>query len=487
MSVNDTPPAGKGSGLYSGKFSKISDLKTVLSEFWNEFRTVKYGVIGLILLLGFVLLIVLQPFIIPFPDAGDHWKDITYWENNPRNAAPVWVNWFSSKDGAVHEFLREPEWEVKETSRFTRINGTFTYDYQYDLPPSEFTFKASGKGNITLQVELERPDGKVIDVLKKSIRSNKESEVHIPLGTNLNRAAYNFAKQFDNEENISNVDSGLVKPFNILFARAQEGILTEPEALKGEYKIRISGVALGSGAYLKDPYLIAHGRVFGVLGTDDSKRDLWSGVVTGTKWAMLIGLLTALVSVAVGVIFGVTASYYGGWIDSFMMRIFEVFVSIPLLPVIIVMSALYKPSIWNLIIMMCIFFWTGPVRTVRSMGLQIKEETYIEAAHALDASNSRIIFKHMIPQLIPYAFASMALRVPTAIVYEASISLLGLGDASIVTWGQILHDAMSNGAVLQGLWWWVVPPGLTIALMGMTFAFIGFSMDRILNPKLKTR
>jgi len=93
----------------------------------------------------------------------------------------------------------------------------------------------------------------------------------------------------------------------------------------------------------------------------------------------------------------------------------------------------------------------------------------------------------MIPQLIPYAFANMALSVPGAIVAEASISLLGLGDASVVTWGQILHSAMKNSAILKGLWWWIIPPGLMIVLLGMTFTFLGFSMDKILNPKLKTR
>lgn len=170
-----------------------------------------------------------------------------------------------------------------------------------------------------------------------------------------------------------------------------------------------------------------------------------------------------------------------------MMRIFEIVNSMPLLPIIIVMSAIFKPNLWTMIILMCLFFWTGSVRTVRSMGLQIKEETYIEAARALNASNGRIIFKHMLPQLIPYSFASMALSVPGAILYESTISLLGLGDATIVTWGQILQGASSGGAVLHGLWWWVVPPGVCMALMGMTFAFIGFAMDTILNPKLRTR
>ena len=170
-----------------------------------------------------------------------------------------------------------------------------------------------------------------------------------------------------------------------------------------------------------------------------------------------------------------------------MQRVFEIFISVPLLPILIVMSAIFKPNIWILISMMSAFFWVGPVKTVRSIGLQIKEETFIEASRAFGASSSRIIFKHMVPLLIPYAFASMALSVPRAIVYEASISLLGLGDSTIVTWGQILHDALKGGAVINKMWWWVIPPGLFVALMGMTFAFIGFAMDKILHPKLRTR
>jgi peptide/nickel transport system permease protein len=192
-------------------------------------------------------------------------------------------------------------------------------------------------------------------------------------------------------------------------------------------------------------------------------------------------------TVSIGVVYGVVSAYFGGWRDSVMQRIFEIFVSIPLLPLLIVMSAIFKPSIWTMILMMSCFFWVGPVKTVRSIGLQIKEETYIEASRAFGASSLRIIFKHMIPLLVPYAFASMALYIPRAIVYESTISLLGLGDSTIVTWGQILHDALNGGAVLNGQWWWVIPPGLAIALMGMTFAFLGFAMDTILHPKLRIR
>jgi peptide/nickel transport system permease protein len=157
------------------------------------------------------------------------------------------------------------------------------------------------------------------------------------------------------------------------------------------------------------------------------------------------------------------------------------------LPILIVMSAIFKPSIWIIIAALIVFSWVGPVKTVRSMALQLKEETYIEAAKALGAGRWRIIMKHLAPLLLPYSFANMALSVPGTIVFEASLSLLGLGDPSIITWGQILHDAQLSGATLNGLWWWIVPPGLFIAVMGMTFAFLGFAMDKILHPKLRTR
>mgnify|MGYP000940280417 FL=1 len=264
-------------------------------------------------------------------------------------------------------------------------------------------------------------------------------------------------------------------------------MLIDPEPLKGKYTIQAAILLQRPEDTISNVELVVPGRVFGLLGTDAFKRDLFSGVLAGIKWALLIGLLTAIVSVMVGVIYGVISAYLGGWKDSAMQRVFEVFNSIPLLPVLIVMSAVFKPSIWNLILIMCIFYWTGSVKTVRSMGLQIKEETFIEATRALGASNFRIIFKHIIPLIIPYSFASMALFIPGAIVYEASISLLGLGDATIVTWGQILRDAYTGGAVINGIWWWVIPPGLMIAIMGMSFAFIGFALDKILHPKLRTR
>jgi peptide/nickel transport system permease protein len=132
-----------------------------------------------------------------------------------------------------------------------------------------------------------------------------------------------------------------------------------------------------------------------------------------------------------------------------------------------------------------IFGWVGVAKISRSMALQVKTRGFVEASVIMGQKNSHIIFRHIIPQLLPYAFASIAISVPAAITTEAGLSFLGLGDPSFPTWGQILHDANTYGAATRGLWWWIIPPGLMIAVAGLAFVFIGNALDAIVNPKLK--
>ncbi|MEM1951012.1 MAG: ABC transporter permease, partial [Candidatus Nitrosocaldus sp.] len=129
--------------------------------------------------------------------------------------------------------------------------------------------------------------------------------------------------------------------------------------------------------------------------------------------------------------------------------------------------------------------WVGIAKVSRSIALQIKSLAYVEAAELMGQSSIKIIFRHIFPQLLPYTFASIAISVPGAIITEAGLSFLGLGDPTMPTWGQILHDANLYGAAARGLWWWIVPPGLMIALTGLAFVLIGNALDAIVNPRLK--
>ena len=168
-----------------------------------------------------------------------------------------------------------------------------------------------------------------------------------------------------------------------------------------------------------------------------------------------------------------------------MMRFNDVIYALPALPFLIILAVTISNSIFLIIGFLMIFSWVGIAKVSRSMALQIKTKQYVEASKIMGQKNSKIIFKHIIPQLLPYTFASIAISVPAAITTEAGLSFLGLGDPTFPTWGQILHDANTFGAAARGLWWWIVPPGIMIAITGLAFVFIGNALDAIVNPKLK--
>jgi peptide/nickel transport system permease protein len=175
------------------------------------------------------------------------------------------------------------------------------------------------------------------------------------------------------------------------------------------------------------------------------------------------------------------AGYKGSRTDEGIMRINDVINSLPTLPLLVILSMTLGRSIFLITGFLVIFGWVGMAKISRSLALQIKNLQYIEAAKVMGQSDIKIIFKHMIPQLLPLTFASIAIAVPSAILGEAALSFLGLGDPSIPTWGQILHEANSAGAASRGLWWWIVPPGLMIAITGLAFALIGSALDSIVN------
>ncbi len=279
-----------------------------------------------------------------------------------------------------------------------------------------------------------------------------------------------------------------INPMVFLMSKAEKGIVsgTAPP-LKGRYVLSFRFLIKVPKGFEEPRFIVEKAKVLGVyglLGTDIHGRDLWPAFIYGVRWALLVGILVSVISTFVGVMYGVISGYLGGWVDVIMTRIAQVVYSLPVLPLLIILAYFFGPSIWNVIIILIAFGWVGIVFTVRSMVLQIKENLYVEAARAIGASSWRIIFKHVFPQILPYTFASMALSVPGAILAEAGLSFLGLGDPNLVTWGKILHDAQAGNAVLNGAWWWVLPPGIGIAVVGMTFVFIGYALDRILNPRL---
>jgi len=255
--------------------------------------------------------------------------------------------------------------------------------------------------------------------------------------------------------------------------------------LKGNYLFLVNLYGIENHAKIIDSKLILGGKAFGIMGTDELRRDLIVGLLWGTPLALLIGISVAIGSVVVGLIYGVYSGFKGKKTDETMMRFNDIIYALPALPFLIILAVTISNSIFMMIGFLMIFSWVGIAKVSRSMSLQIKTKQYVEASKIMGQKDSKIIFKHIIPQLLPYAFASIAISVPAAITTEAGLSFLGLGDPTFPTWGQILHDAYVFGAAARGLWWWIVPPGVMIAITGLAFVFIGNALDAIVNPKLK--
>ncbi|MEI8096213.1 MAG: ABC transporter permease [Spirochaetales bacterium] len=465
----------------------IRETLSGLGEFWDEFRKSVLGLVGLTILILFVLVGSFGQYLIPFPGATENWRNIDFWQDNPQAAPPVWTNLPWGSQAASSDYLIESRTEITDLDNGVKQQTwTIPYHFTADQAPRDVIFAFDGIGQVPVILTVTRPDGKVVEVSREQLDLVEQQLTRFSVTNSGAQNVIEFVRSQD-EELASSMQADIVKPTRMLFSKIEKTMENLPVTLKGDYVFTVTALYLNEQAKLESPTVRISGFVSGLLGTDISKRDIFTGIVIGIRWALIIGLLTSLITVLIGVLLGVIAAYFGGKIDWVINRVYEYFYLMPIIPFLIVIAAIFKITIWWLIALIVIFFWSGAFKPVYGMALQLKEEVFVEASRALGASKWRIILRHIFPMVLPYSFAVMALSVPGVIVYEATVSILGLGDPSIVSWGQILHDAEGQGAVINNLWWWVVPPGLMIALMGMAFVFLGTALDKILQPKLKTR
>lgn len=233
--------------------------------------------------------------------------------------------------------------------------------------------------------------------------------------------------------------------------------------------------------------LVAYGDYFGILGTTNWGADAYSQLIYGSRISLVIGIVATALSTAVGVIVGMVAGYFGGKTDEILMRLVDFLLVIPGLPLMMVLAAFLGPSIQNIIIVIAILGWTGTSRLIRSQVLAEKNKAYVESARAIGASDTYIMFKHILPNVTPILFANITLGVVGAILSEAGLSFLGLTSPEDPSWGRMLADARTGGAFTLGAWWVVLFPGFMITLLSLAFTFVGHSMDQVLNPRLRER
>jgi peptide/nickel transport system permease protein len=455
------------------------------TAFLTEFCRSKSGMVGLIILLSLIIISLYAILAIPL-ESFRQWNNPNYWINYPKAAAPQWTNTgiFGPK---VFEHLIMSLDEASITKVITADNiqteiHSYTIDFTYDSYPSDFMIPYSvqyGEIPPLLQVDIIRPDGEEFKIYYSSLPSSLSNSKN-QFSSRIFSTDPIIGEYLRQIEDSFRYPQDISKPQVMIFSDSEEN-----KVLKGKYIFKEIFYLFNDSDTVQESGLILGGKIYGLMGTDELRRDLAIGILWGAPIALFIGLSVSIGSVVIGLIYGVMAGYKGNRTDEGLMRINDIFYTLPALPLLVIMSLTIGRSIFLITGFLVIFGWAGTAKVTRSLAMQIKNLQYVEAAKLMGQSDIKIIFKHIIPQLLPLTFATIAISVPGAILGEAALSFLGLGDPSIPTWGQILHDANSAGAASRGLWWWIIPPGFMIALTGLSFVLIGNTLDSILNPKAR--
>ena len=256
------------------------------------------------------------------------------------------------------------------------------------------------------------------------------------------------------------------------------GVVTKQNTLFVETLYGVDIAPLPPGTY-------ASGHRY-ILGTDYEGHDILTWLMYGTRAELMVGVTAAFFAVVVGTIAGLVAGYYTGLVDDILMRTTDVFLALPGLVIILLFAAVFGPSLPNIIIIIAILSWPGIARVIRSVTLSLKERAFVDAARVAGASESRLIFRHIAPNVLGYTFLYMTFTISGAIVTEAILAFLGFGDVNYVTWGMMLQYLQISGHTLNAPWW-LLPPGAAITLLCLSFYLIGRAFDEVVNPRLRRR
>ncbi len=434
-------------------------------------------------------------------DYGDRiWSNPNVWVDNPKAAAPTWTNLWRDEPEPAHLVLTagEPD-NVREAAagKLESYRLPFTFDYTH--PPS---FLAITLGDVLyaerpplIDISLLRPDGRSVRLLRHAVRGPREGEV----GPYERYTAEPLRIQLSTDEStIGGLQEFLASEFDLtadtrelrgvvdraLFGTPTgEGLTFDP--LTGDYAVVVEAAFRNPDDQLGLVRFVAGGAVYGWMGTDTLGRNLAEGLLFGLPVALFIGLVVAVVETAIGTALGITSGYLGGRTDLAIQRAADIVANVPVLPLLIFMLFIIGPSLGVLLFVLIAFSWPGLTIQIRSMVLHMRTNALVEAIQSLGAGHNRVMFRHILPQIAPYVVSRLIFAAPSAILAEAGLSFLGLGDPSIPTWGQILEAGFRTGGVYVGYWWWIVPPGLLIVLTALTFMLLSLGLEPVVNPRLR--
>ncbi|MFW9919380.1 MAG: ABC transporter permease [Candidatus Thorarchaeota archaeon] len=506
-----------------------------ITGFWSEFRRHKEGIAGLLVLLLYIMMAISAPALATHDPSPNN-------KVAPSFLAPSWMSTFDPNGVVTNQVVPDPYWSTSPNFEIAGNEpGQFSYahgdaDSAYGASHANLTWNyVAGQGlNFTSDPERQMPDSGDFVYMTQTFNWTYEhlpSDVNITLSFGTTRtgdfaaneegglmfrvflwlidSSGNWRKIYQSNPPYSGDQISRRIDLNYFdIAAGWRGMIEDENGYQEDPLDELTiAVGLAPTSNFEDflgetPWqeytgsvtvtivkleVVAYGDYYGLLGTTDKGADAWSQLVYGTRISLIIGILATALSTIVGVIVGMTAGYFGGKTDEILMRIVDFLLVIPGLPLMMVLAAFLGPSIENIIVVISVLGWTGTSRLIRSQVMAEKNKAYVESARAIGASDTYIIYRHILPNVTPILFADITLGVVGAILSESGLAFLGLTDPNQPSWGRMLSDAQSSGGFSAGAWWVVVFPGMMITILSLAFTFVGHTLDQVLNPRLRER
>ena len=450
----------------------------------------KLAAVGLFFMLVFIFMAIAAPLLTPYPSQGAV-------VSGPL-AAPAWVKYIYGDAG------------LSQNINFAGItaasNGGVTLTSTVKASDSiDLQVSAASAGNVSVQELLDYPyTGPPLRFFGgfavTPSSTTTVAQINAVIFVNRFDSSGQFLKKYcclwrqqvnastPFHQDIDSYDQALVGSLNITGAAVTPGQYIFGGPSHYAYVLQMSLPAAFKGEFLIQKFnLQLLGNTWGVLGTDNAGQDIFSQFVYGSRLSLYVGLVATFIGIGLGLVIGLIAGYAGKLVDEGLMRFTDMMLVIPQLPLLIVLSFVLGPSLNTIVLILGFLGWMGFARLVRSQVLTLRERPFIESAKASGAGAAYILARHIFPNIIALTYVSLALSVPGAIVSEAALSFLGLGDESKITWGRMLDLAHGAGSTSGLTWWWIIPPGIGIAVLSLSFILIGYSLDELFNPRLRRR
>jgi peptide/nickel transport system permease protein len=482
------PSAGSSAGMESARPRRASALWSsirALGSNLGEIGRYPSAVVGLAIVVVMIGVSIWTIVAIPHSEAVDRWRpEATENYQIPRNAQPLWVNLFRKDDLPVTIIQDSQKGTASKIGTpadndVTAETISFVFDYPYHSFPQDLAVRFATEYQVKrpfVSMTWLTPDGRALDMGSFSV-----------VNTQRWLASQDMPRLYSTSVSSGQPESavgmkGDPRAVDVLFAYPAA---EPPTPLPGRYTLQIDGLTFEDNASL-DAELVVYGQVYGLAGTDNQRRDLLVALLWGTPVALAFGFVGAVATSVLSMMVAAIGTWFDGWVDIIIQRLTEVNMILPALPIAIMVFYLYSHSVWAILgVVALLTIFGSAIKNYRAAFLQVKESGYIEAARAYGASNGRIIVHYLMPRILPLLIPQLVILIPTYVFFESTLAFLGISDPTLPTWGKVIADAV-NYSAFQGQSYWVLEPTALMIVTGLAFAMVGFALDSILNPRLRS-